>query len=166
MTAQEIPGHLDQLWQEEVTASLLRPAQLDPSLWKEVGSLGILLRDVQFLQLLEASSQWPQRALEVTWTWCSQRQDPLPPEYLEGGACQRGFQLTHHLSLIFLLEAGDQEGQQEEGVEKRSLSCSVLSACFVTGSGLGSDFSVSLTFPLSLVISVNIVHTCCCFSPV
>ena len=66
------------------------------------------------------SSQWPQRGLEVTWTWCSQRQDPLP-QCLEGGVCQRDSSLPLHLNLIFLLEAGDPGGVSKRGAEKRSL---------------------------------------------
>lgn len=53
MTAQEIPGHLDQLRQEGGDRLTAEASQLGHEFMEEVGSLGILLRDVQFLQLLE-----------------------------------------------------------------------------------------------------------------
>lgn len=53
MTIQEIPGHLDQLRQEGCDCLIAEGSQLSHQFMEEVGSLGVLLGDMQFLQLLE-----------------------------------------------------------------------------------------------------------------
>lgn len=52
-TIEEIPGHLDQLWQEGCDCLVVEASQLSDQSTEEVSSLGVLLGDVQFLKLLE-----------------------------------------------------------------------------------------------------------------
>lgn len=53
VTLKEIPGHLHQLWQEGCDCLTAEASQLSHQSVEEVGSLGILLGDMQLLQLLE-----------------------------------------------------------------------------------------------------------------
>lgn len=45
-TIKEIPGHLDQLWQEGCDCLIVEASQLSNQFIEEVSSLGILVRDV------------------------------------------------------------------------------------------------------------------------
>lgn len=98
-TIKEIPGHLDQLWQDGCEGLLVETSQFSNEFPEEVSSLGILLGDMQCLQLLDSLHN----GLSLLWGWCGLGALKGKTHHFsawKGGGVSKGFLLTSTFQLI------------------------------------------------------------------